>query len=497
MEGEILKLQGEQDKWMATVEAYIGHSADTFANQRQKADSDYKKASTAAEKAGAGQDTLDSLQARHLAALAEIDEKETAMNFRQRDEKSKIIAELTLLTLDADGKISSTGQERADKDYRKSLARIDELVKKGQGNPQVNQAGNASMAAFARLGAALTHDTAGDEATKKEEADKIKEATETADKKAKIMLADLEFDIKIGRTSKAAAFLKEQEILNNFTGSIAEQRSMQLKLVDGFKADLQAQLEAQGGYNLENVAKEKARLEAIHELSKVQQAQLAAIKAAEVELEDNAAKERAAAMQQFLSVGENGMATFMTSVISGQESFASAFKNMWKSISATVVAEISKMIAKMLAYRALMFITGLFTGGIGSVASSIGGSIGGVAGGVGSIGSSVLGGGLSIAHTGGSVTSGGIIPSFHSGGQVGSITDRLKPDEIIAKLQTGEHVLSRSQTAAMSGGGGGRVQTNNVTHHNYISATLANSYDVQRMAEDLGRQQDRQMMGLA
>ena len=45
--------------------------------------------------------------------------------------------------------------------------------------------------------------------------------------------------------------------------------------------------------------------------------------------------------------------------------------------------------------------------------------------------------GLPTGHSGGLVTSAGIIPSFHNGG--------LANDEIVAKLQTGERVLSREQ----------------------------------------------------
>jgi len=65
--------------------------------------------------------------------------------------------------------------------------------------------------------------------------------------------------------------------------------------------------------------------------------------------------------------------------------------------------------------------------------------------------------GIEVAHTGGLVTSAGVIPRMHSGGPV------LKHDEVPAILQTGERVLSREQNKEYeSGKTGQKVEVYNI-----------------------------------
>ena len=133
------------------------------------------------------------------------------------------------------------------------------------------------------------------------------------------------------------------------------------------------------------------------------------------------------------------------------------------------------MIAKMIEMFIWETLLGIFTGGASTAFS-----------GIGSGASMIV---PSIAHTGGMVVPGGI-DTFHSGGLVGSRLS-LASDEVLAKLQTGEVVLSRQQVQAAKQGGG------RVTNHTPITvnATVNNDYDVQRLASTLALHMERYQQG--
>ena len=84
------------------------------------------------------------------------------------------------------------------------------------------------------------------------------------------------------------------------------------------------------------------------------------------------------------------------------------------------------------------------------------------------------------------------LPSFHSGGWVGS---RLRSDETLAKLQTGEFVLSRQHVAGLAqveqapGPGAPSVQVH------IASVTINREADVEQLGMKLGRSIRRELAG--
>jgi tape measure domain-containing protein len=135
---------------------------------------------------------------------------------------------------------------------------------------------------------------------------------------------------------------------------------------------------------------------------------------------------------QVKDVGQNSLATFFTDLATGAKSFKDAFKDMVVGF----VQGIAKMIAQEWALYAVRMITRSFGGG--------GGATVGVNHGGGMAGSGmkrVIPAAMAAALFAGA-------PRFHDGGMAG-----LKAGEVPAILQTGERVLSRSETAAYNGGG--------------------------------------------
>lgn len=140
----------------------------------------------------------------------------------------------------------------------------------------------------------------------------------------------------------------------------------------------------------------------------------------------------------------------LVGALTQQQSFNQTFASLWKAVANSIISELVKMIVKALALQTIM--RGIF-GAFGGIF----GGLGGVAGGAQSAWQGALSS-VPGAHTGGMVVPGGV-QSFHTGGLVGGIGN-LRPDEVLAKLQVGEMVLSRDhvqQAASNSGGGNGPI----------------------------------------
>ena len=188
--------------------------------------------------------------------------------------------------------------------------------------------------------------------------------------------------------------------------------------------------------------------------------------------------ERWALADQVFASFEQGLQGMLTQTLSSQQSFSQTFTSLWKSIANQVLAEVTKMIVKALLLQKIMRGIFSFFGGIfGGAASMITPALD-------------LGGGLGIAHSGGMVIPGGIA-SFHNGGMVGAAGFQLQPDEVLAKLQVGEMVLSRDHVGALRSNEG-NAQPIQIT--NNISANLSNQIDVDRLGGQLGMAMKRRMM---
>lgn len=162
---------------------------------------------------------------------------------------------------------------------------------------------------------------------------------------------------------------------------------------------------------------------------------------------------------------ESSLQQFMVQTLSGQQNFAQTFQNIWKSIMSAIIAEIVKAIVKALALRTIL--GGLF------------GGFGFFGGGVASFGANAFSSAFT-GHDGGKVGLDGI-QSFHTGGFVGGPNPMLAHDEVLAKLQTGEVVLSRQQVAALQAAP--TSNQTNMTNTIYAQTTA----DPHELAREIGR----------
>lgn len=263
-------------------------------------------------------------------------------------------------------------------------------------------------------------------------------------------LAEHEWQVQMGRegTTSVLGYLAEQ--LDAWQGTEAEKRAAMLRYREEFQRDLQLRAEYQGVHYEESLEALLEHLMAQTDLTVAEQVrrdalleELAAVRQAKTVEFQQAASNVAQAF-------EGSFTSAFVGILNGQQTFSEGMKGIWRSLADTIIAEIARIIAKLIALRAMQMLTGFFfpVGGVGA------------------------GAGSSI---------GAMIPTFHTGGVVGA--PGLRHDEVVAKLQTGEVVLSRSDLRAISESGGGGPQVNltvqNLHHHG--------PQDTQAMARDLGR----------
>lgn len=271
-------------------------------------------------------------------------------------------------------------------------------------------------------------------------------------------IAEREWQVQMGRegTATLLGYLAEQ--LDAWQGTEAEKRAAMLRYRDEFQRDLQLRAEYQGAHYEESLEALLEHLMAQTDLTVAEQVRRDAL------LEELAAVRHAKTLE-FQQAAHNVAQAFQGSftsafvgILNGQQTFSEGMKGIWRSLADTIIAEIARIIAKLIALRAMQMLTGFFfpVGGVGA------------------------GAGSSI---------GAMIPTFHSGGVVGA--PGLRHDEVVAKLQTGEVVLSRSDLRAISESGGGGASVNltvqNLHHHG--------PQDTQAMARDLGRRMSFYLAG--
>lgn len=286
---------------------------------------------------------------------------------------------------------------------------------------------NDTQARIAEIQAVLQSDLLAHETRRTLEAEKYQLQTDyqqltidNADQRVERALQDLEFERETGQISLAEKLARLQQETVGFQGSLQVKRQL---------------------------------LQELHQT--------------EMQME----QERNAMADQVFSNIEQGFQGMLTQALSSQQSFSQTFSSLWKSLANQVLAELAKMIIKALALQAILrgifgFFGGIF-GGISSAASNIG------------TGGLDLLGGLPIAHSGGMVVPGGIA-SFHSGGGVGIA---LKPDEVLAKLQVGEMVLSQDHVAALQSAPDPSAYGVQIYQTNHMQ--IANDMDANRWSSKL------------
>lgn len=256
------------------------------------------------------------------------------------------------------------------------------------------------------------------------EMDWQQQQTDNADARVERALQDLEFERETGAISLAEKLARLQQETVAFTGSLDKRRALLMEL---------------------------------HQT--------------EMQLEQ---EKNAMADQVFQNI-EQGLQGMLQQALSSQQSFSQTFSSLWKSLANQIIAELAKMLIKALALQAVL--RGIF------------GFFGGIFGGVSSAAASIPTGGLDlvglpIAHSGGMVVPGGI-QSFHTGGGVGI---NLRPDEVLAKLQVGEMVLSQEHVAALQSAPSGDPSQITQSFHYHAAAGNPNSgTDFYRFSQQLGR----------
>jgi len=268
-------------------------------------------------------------------------------------------------------------------------------------------------------------------------------------------LAEHEWQVQMGRegTTSVLGYLAEQ--LDAWQGTEAEKRAAMLRYREEFQRDLQLRAEYQGVHYEESLEALLEHLMAQTDLTVAEEIRRDAILEELAQARHARTMEFQQAAQNVAQAFEGAFASAFVGILNGQQTFSEGMKGIWRSLADTIIAEIARIIAKLIALRAMQMLTGFFFPVGGSAGSSIG----------------------------------SMIPTFHSGGVVGA--PGLRHDEVVAKLQTGEVVLSRSDLRAISESGGGGASVNLVVqnlHHHGPQDTAA-------MARDLGRRMSFYMAG--
>lgn len=283
--------------------------------------------------------------------------------------------------------------------------------------------------------------------------------------------AELEWirgDIAIGRATDSDLLRFFQTQLNAWQGTDAKLREAQAQFVQFYRDYLQQQLQLQGQYNLESLQLHLQQLTEMQQQGIAVEMEIAATRQLIREQEMQQQQERLQVINQISDTFQS----FLVQTLSGQQSFSQTFQNLWRSLANTVISEIAKMIVKTVAFQTVLL----------GLRRLLGGIFGGIfhdGGLVGEASPAFLGPmpGVVTAHTGGLISAAGKLLSFHSGGVVGP---RLRPDEVLAKLQKGEIVLSRQNVrdlGAAGPGGGGPV-----FHLSFPGAVVREEMDLQRIA---------------
>lgn len=278
-----------------------------------------------------------------------------------------------------------------------------------------------------------------------------------------------EFRVQMGQETQQQMLQFLEAELQAWQGTDAEKRALMLRYREAYTADLQARREAREEWDVSDLERELAWLTAKTELTVAEEVRKEALLSEIWATEQAKTQETRNAIQSVFGGIQSSFQGFLSSVLTGQQSFGNAFKTLWRGIADAIISEIARIIAKMLALKFMGGIMGLFGGPVG-----------------GAVGSQI--GSLVTVHGGGLVVPGGI-QTLHSGGVAGA--PRVRADEVLAKLQTGEIVLSRQNVRDMAGGAGGGASVNLTieTLHNH------GPQDVQTMARELGRRTAFYMAG--
>lgn len=295
-------------------------------------------------------------------------------------------------------------------------------------------------------------------------------------------MADLEFRRQMGEVSNEQYREGLAGEVNTFVGHMDQMREVQLQYSQEFQGHLEEQRGLMGEEYLTWLQQQEAAIIALGTLSNAKQIELNGIRRA-IHVEEKARIEEH--RQMLIQAAESvrgSFEAFLENVLTGQRSFKDAFTGLWQEIKGQVIRHVTQMILKVLALQKLMQAAFGFLGGLFAPAIGVGGT---------DILSTV--GDFGVAHTGGRVIPGGIA-TFHDGGMAGF---RLRPDEVLAKLQVGEIILNEGQQRRVATAmADGHAEQPGMSMRGGVTVQVAQlvvreEADVDRVADELYRRAER------
>lgn len=428
-------------------------------------DAHYAKVAEEGRRLGASQAELDNVEAKRQAERSKL-------LAEQADRERALLAEMSAERLELLG--SQTEQERAALDKRFADL-VEHWQKVAAETPTLAAQAEEQIATVQRAAAAARASLIKSQA--REAAAAHRQAWEKQHQQA---LADHEFRIRMGRETNEGllAFLAQQ--LEAWRGTEEGKRALALRYREAFLEDLRVRREAQDAYDLADLDRELAQLQAKTELEVAEEVRRDALLAEVQEVHLTRLAEMRQRAQDVADTLRNSFQQSFVAVLSGQQTLGQGIKGVWDAVKQAFLQAIAEMIIKTQACQAVLM-------ALKAVMNSIGGIFGGLFG--FHTGGVVEASGVpyAVAHTGGLLGPGGALQSFHSGGSVGRV--QLRPDEVLAKLQTGEIVLSRDNVRDLGRVGGVPGPASGAPSVNLTVQNLHHHgpQDTQAMARDLGR----------
>jgi len=451
-------------RWRDEVRA-LGQDHETLAGKLAEVDARYAKMLDEGIALDASQADLDKVKAEHQAERGKL-------LTEQAEEERTLLEEMSAERLELLG--SQTEQERAALDKRFADL-VEHWRKVASETPALAAQAEAQIATVQRAAEAARASLVKQQA--REAAEAHRQAWE---KQHQQELADHEFQIRMGRETNEGLLVFLAQQLEAWQGTEEGKRALMLRYREAFLEDLRVRREAQDAYDVADLERELAKLQAQTGLKVAEEIRRDALLAEVQEAQLDRLAEMRQRAQDVADSLRNSFQQAFTGILSGQQSFAQGFKSIWDAVKQAFLQAIAEMIVKTQAFQAVLM-------ALKAAMNAIGGFLGGLFG--FHTGGVVEASGVpyAVAHTGGLLGPGGALQSFHSGGSVGRV--QLRPDEVLAKLQTGEIVLSRDNVrdlgrvggapASVSGGSSVNLVVQNLHHHG--------PQDTQAMARDLGR----------
>jgi hypothetical protein len=451
----------ELQRWREQVRA-LGQDHETLAGKLAEVDARFAKMATEGQALGASQGDLAKVEAERQAErgklLAEQAEKERAL-----------LAEMSAERLD----LTADETEREREELRKRFeAMVDHWQKVAVETP--------ALAAQVEQQIALVRKTYRDqraEFERKAEEKRVQDAQATWEQKHQKELESHEFLLKMGQETNAGllAFLAQQ--LEAWQGTEEGKRALALRYREAFLEDLRVRRQAQDAYDVADLERELAQLQAKTELTVTEEIRRDALLAEVQEAQLNRLAEMRQRAQDVADTLRNSFQQSFTAVLSGQQTLGQGIKGVWDAVKQAFLQAIAEMITETKAFQAVLLMLKALMNSIGGI---FGGLFGFHTGGV------VEASGMpyAVAHTGGLLGPGGELQSFHSGGSVGPI--RLRPDEVLAKLQTGEIVLSRDNVRSLGSAGSASSGGGVSVVINAPGLVVREEADISRIARALG-----------